>query len=273
MSNTPKRSPLGIFLRARREELGLSREDLVSRILLRTGYRLSACHCYRIEQGVRMPSADALDKIADGLDLDRAERVYVHSLIVEKPRPAPVTLRETVPEAVRRVVQSQQPASAHVTDRRMDILAWNDTFCEIYGFDFDAPQDEKERNVAWLVFNSPTVLERLRNWEIHAQTIVAFCRNLWAGHEKDKEIQDILQRMLTFPQFATWWNQPRVAIRYNFRKEIDHPNVGLLVLEQTAYQICDSPNLYMTLLSPLPECDTENKLRALLRRRRQHRGD
>jgi hypothetical protein len=58
--------------------------------------------------------------------------------------------------------------------------------------------------------------------------------------------------MLTFPQFATWWNQPRISTGY-FRKEIDHPDVGLLVLEQTVHQVLTCRNLYMVLLAPLPE--------------------
>lgn len=249
---------LGRFLKARRQELNLSREGFVRR----TGNSLTAGHCFRVERGLRMPSADTLDRIADGLGLNGSERAYVHSLIAEKPRPM-FTPGETVPEAVRRVVQFQQPASAYVVDRRLDVLDWNDATCAIYGPDLAALEDKQERNLAWLVFSSPTLRERLRDWETHAQVIVAFCRNLWAGREKDSEIQDILQRMLIFSQFRTWWDQPRVALRYNFRKEIDHPAVGLLVLEQTAYQIASNPNLYILPTIPLPESDTEKKLRKL----------
>ena len=100
---------LGRFLKARREELNLSRESFVKR----TGNSLTTSHCFRVERGLHMPSADTLDRIADGLGLDRNERAYVHLLIAEKPRPT-FTPRETVPEAVRRVVQFQQPASAYV---------------------------------------------------------------------------------------------------------------------------------------------------------------
>lgn len=225
MFNTTRwRNPLGKFLRAVRDEQGLSREALVSRILWTTGYRITANHYFRIEQGIRTCSADALDQIADGLELNHAQREYAFSLIPRKP--PPMTFRATVPAAVRRVVELQQPIFAHLVDGRMDVRAWNDTFCELYGFDLDAI-DEQDRNIAWLMFSHPNVSARLRDWEIHAQTIAALCRSQWAG-KRYNEIQEILQRLMTFPQFATWWNQPRVSTRY-FRKEIDHPDVGLLV--------------------------------------------
>lgn len=181
-----------------------------------------------------------------------------------------MTFRAAVPAAVRRVVELQQPISAHLVDGRMDVRAWNDTFCELYGFDLDAI-DEQDRNIAWLMFSHPNVSARLRDWEIHAQTIAALCRSQWAG-KRYNEIQDILQRLMTFPQFATWWNQPRVSTQY-FRKEIDHPDVGLLVLEQTVHQVLACRGLYMVLLAPLPECETEDKLRMLLTLRAQRRAD
>lgn len=267
------RNALGYFLRACREELGLSREGLVGEIHMRTGYRLGACHYGRIEWGVRRPSADALDKIADALHLHRTEKDYLFSFIPEKPRPTPITLRETVPDAVHRVVQFQQPAAAYVIDRRLDIVDWNDATCEIYGADLEAIKDERERNLAWLVFSSSPLRERLLNWEIHAKQVVALCRNRWAG-EKDSEIQGILQRMLIFPQFATWWGgRPRVALQNNFRKEINHPDVGMLVLEQTSFQLRDNPNLDMVLTLPLSEADTEKKLKRLMSLRQRRRTD
>jgi transcriptional regulator with XRE-family HTH domain len=259
------RNPLGKFLRAVRDERGLSREALVTRIQRTTGHRLTASYYYRLEQCFRTPSADALDKIADGLEFSQAQREYAFSLIPGKP--PPMTFPATVPDAVRRVVQLQQPISAYVVNRRMDLLAWNDTFCELYGVDLEAI-DEQERNIVWLMFSRPNVSARLRDWEIHAQTIAAICRSQWSW--RDNDIHKLLQRLLTFPQFATWWNQPRVSTRY-FRKEIDHPDVGLLILEQTVHQVLACRGLYMVLLAPLPECETEDKLRMLLTLRAQRR--
>lgn len=76
-----------------------------------------------------------------------------------------------------------------------------------------------------------------------------------------------------FPQFKKWWSQPRIAVRYNFRKEIDHPDVGLLCLEHTGYQICANRHLHLVITIPLPEHETEKKLKMLLTRREQRRGD
>jgi hypothetical protein len=93
-----------------------------------------------------------------------------------------------------------------------------------------------------------------------------------SGRGVQETIQCLLQRMLTFPDFVVWWNKPRVLARY-FRKEIDHPDVGLRVLEQTVHQVLTCRNFYMVLLTPLPESETEKKLGMLLTLRTKRQED
>lgn len=178
---TPSHNELGKLLRAFREERKLSREALVTRILLTTGYRLSASHVYRIERGRCMPSANALGNIVDGLNLDHTAKERLYSLISDNPLQTQIPVRETVSEEVRRVVQLQHPGYAYVIDRRMNILHETGMFCEVYGLEFDA-LDERERNLAWLIFGNRNISARLRDWETHARATVAFCRYLWAGY-------------------------------------------------------------------------------------------
>lgn len=258
---------LGRFLKSRREALepphGPSVETLVLEIF-RAGRKLSPGHYYRIEEGRRKPSGDTLEIIADVLRLSRADRDYAHSLIAEKPQPRPV-VRQYVPEAVKRVLQFQEPAPSYVVDRKLDILEWNTATCEIYGLDLTTVDDPSKRNVPWLIFNSSELRSRLRDWESHAQRIVAECRIRWAGLDKDCEIQDVILRLRESELFAKWWDQLKVevALPGPVRKEIDHPDVGLLVLEQTVFPIGDNPDLHMILTIPLPEENTAGKLRRL----------
>jgi hypothetical protein len=46
------------------------------------------------------------------------------------------------------------------------------------------------------------------------------------------------------------------------KKEVEHPVVGRLVLEQTAYQLADAPELKLVLYTPL-DAATDSKLRQL----------
>ncbi len=267
---------LGRFLKSRREALkpprGPSVETLVHEIFLAGFGKLSSGHYYRIEEGIRKPSGETLEIIAKALHLSPADREYAHSLIDEKAPPRPV-VRQHVSESIVRVMQYQEPAAAYVIDRKLDILKWNDATCEIYGFDLERVLDPRDRNVAWLVFNGPGLQSRLRHWETHAQRIVAQCRTRWAGLEKDCEIQEIISRLHESELFAKWWDRPEVmevALPGPVRKEIDHPDVGLLVLEQTVFPTGDNPDLHFVLTIPLPEENTEGKLKRLaaLRMRR-----
>lgn len=270
-NTTPWSNPLGKFLRAVREERGLSREDLCAEIQRITGHRLAAHHYARIEWGIRTPRADTLDKIAHGLGLSQAQREYAFSLIAERFQPPPGTPRAAVPDAVRRIVRLQETMSAHVVDRRLDLVVVSPIFGELWGIDLDAI-DERDRNIAWLMFRHQNMKKRLQDWDVHAQTLVALCRSQWSGRKNDGEIRSILYRMMAIPEFAAWWDQPKVSAQY-FRKEIRHPEVGSLVLEQTVHQVLTYPDLYMVLLAPLPECATEEKLRRLLTLHGQRRAE
>ena len=44
------------------------------------------------------------------------------------------------------------------------------------------------------------------------------------------------------------------------RKELDHPVIGMMVLEHTTFQIHDDPDLKLVLFTPLPEAETPAKL-------------
>ncbi len=259
-------SPLGQFLRARRERLGLSAAGLSTRIQSIRVMTVSSGHIYRVEKGTRMPTPETLDLIADGLGLSPDERAYVMSLIPGRPVPAPVTVGQPVPPSVHRVLEYLNPASAYVVDRKLDILAWNTATCDIYGFEIsDMPVERRaECNVAWAMFHGEFLARHLEDWETHAKRIVAQCVNRWAGRHRDPEIRDILDRMLTNTQFKTWWNEPKVALRAAVTKQIRHPDVGILLLEQTVFPVADNPDLDMIVTMPLT-ADTQANLEKLAR--------
>lgn len=263
-------SQLGPFLEARRIALSMSRAVLRDQ-LVAIGHSLSESSISRFEKGTRRPRADTLEMLASALKLDEAQTAYVLSFITEKPRPRPVQRDQPVSDAVKRLLEFMTPAAAYVVDRRLDILAWNEATCDIYNADL-ATVPPRDRNVAWYLFSDLRVRSGMRDWEVHAQRIVAQCKNHWAGINGDPEVVDILHRLLQIPEFMKWWNLPAVALRNDVRKEIMHPEVGLLVLEQTVYPVGDNPNLDLVLTIPLAEQDTHAKLRGLAQRRQDRRA-
>src|SRR5271168_2358155 len=106
----PQHSELGDFLRSRREEVA----ELAG---------IGVDWYIRLEQGRTVsPSTTTIDALARALRLNKAEHGHLRALTRNADRP--VFVRESVPDAVRRVVESlNQPA--YITGRRWDVLAWN----------------------------------------------------------------------------------------------------------------------------------------------------
>ncbi|MDP1752246.1 MAG: helix-turn-helix domain-containing protein, partial [Reyranella sp.] len=129
----PNRSALGDFLRSRRERLGPKAVGLASGRRRRTpGLRreevaelagIGVDWYIRLEQGRSVnPSVTTVDALARALRLSKVEHAHLRALTRSGDRRA--FARETVPEAIRRLVESlKQPA--YVTGRRWDILVWN----------------------------------------------------------------------------------------------------------------------------------------------------
>lgn len=66
--------------------------------------------------------------------------------------------------------------------------------------------------------------------------------------------------MQVSPEFREWWPQHDIGEACVYHKELNHPLVGLLVLQSTTLLFADDPNLKMFLYTPMPQADTAKKL-------------
>src|SRR5271154_7273426 len=129
----PSRSAFGDFLRSRRAKLTPQAVGLPDRRRRRTpGLRreevaelagIGVDWYVRLEQGRSVsPSVTTIDALARALRLSKTEHAHLRALTRNPDRRA--FARETVPDAIRRVVENlTQPA--YVTGRRWDVLVWN----------------------------------------------------------------------------------------------------------------------------------------------------
>jgi transcriptional regulator with XRE-family HTH domain len=242
------RRELGGFLRHRRRELGLRREEVAARASV--GYDWYV----RIEQGRGRASSDVLCRVCKVLELEKAEIEYVLALaegvagLVELTRPP----EEPVPPAVLRVMRLQEPAPSYVLNNYVDMLAWNECSCEFYGIEFGeiaAP----DRNLLWLMLTHPVVRERLDDWESHAKRLVVQCRTLWAGKMKVPYIEALVARLESeCDDFRRWWSLPLVQApaMAPVRKKILDPELGPLVVDQTAWLFGDRSDRMLILSTP-----------------------
>lgn len=268
---------LSAFLRARRAALrpedvglphgvnhrrtpGLRREELAQLA------GISVSWYTRLEQGKDVqPSAKAVARVAQALQLTTAEREYFLALARGDPSGAQSAPTDPVSVTLRDVLDAQDDNPAYLIDARLNLLAWNQAAISVFGFAEDlAAAPEEERNLLWLIFT-----EDARTWlvdrERHAKLLLAQFRDASRHLVNDPWYGRFVQRLQQrSPEFARWWSQYDVERVQETEKVIDHPTVGRLTLRQTVLQVIDdSQALYLILYTPAPETDTAEKLQKL----------
>jgi transcriptional regulator with XRE-family HTH domain len=254
----PSRSEFGNFLRSRREKLspravglpsgrrrrtpGLRREEVAELAGIGVDWYI------RLEQGRTVsPSITTIDALARALRLGKVEHAHLRALARNADRRTFV--RESVPDAVRRLVESlNQPA--YVTGRRWDILAWNAAADEIFAFSRLA---EEDRNILiCMLTNSRTRRLFGTGWADEAKRIVAQFRathDLWAG---DPAFIGLLDRLRQgSPEFAIWWEAHDIRSVVGGQKQLSHPKKGVLRFEHASFQANDDPALKLIIYTPV----------------------
>ena len=254
----PRRVEFGDFLRSRRERLspkavgipsgrrrrtaGLRREEVAELAGIGVDWYI------RLEQGRTVsPSVTTIDALARALRLSKAEHAHLRALARDADRRA--FRRESVPEALRRLVESlNQPA--YITGRRWDVLAWNAVADDIFAFSQIA---EADRNSLIRVLTNPDTRRLFgAGWADEAKRMVAQFRathDLWAG---DPAFLELLERLRQgCPEFTGWWEAHDIKSVVGGRKVIDHPQRGVLRFEHASFQANDDPALKLVIYTPV----------------------
>lgn len=253
-----ERSELGDFLRSRRARLdplvlglpnlrrrrtpGLRREEVAELAGIGVDWYI------RLEQGRNVnPSATTVDALARALRLGPVEHAHLRLLARNPDRPDFV--RETVPDAILRLIESlNQPA--FVTGRRWDVLAWNPAAEKIFAFGRLA---EADRNTLVTVLTNPRARRLFGvGWAKEAQRMVAEFRathDLWAG---DPAFIDLVARLRQgSPEFAGWWEAHDVGRVRAGQKVLIHPGKGTLRFDYATFQSNDDPALKLAIFTPV----------------------
>jgi transcriptional regulator with XRE-family HTH domain len=272
-----QRQELGAFLRVRRAALrpedvglpqgvnhrrtpGLRREELAQLA------GISVSWYTRLEQGKDVqPSAKAVARVAQALQLTAAEREYLLALARRDPLVVQPAANEPVSATLGDVLEAQGDNPAYLIDARLNLLAWNRAAISVFGFAEDlAAAPAEERNLLWLIF-----ADNARTWlvdrERHAKLLLAQFRDASRHQVNEPWFGRFVQRLQQrSPEFARWWSQYDVERVQETEKVINHPTVGRLRLRQTVLQVVDnSLALYLILYTPAPETGTAEKLRKL----------
>ena len=195
------------------------------------------------------------EAISRALRLSTAERTHLILLGRGEEAPPCKTPAERVSGSVRRLIENLGPAPALLLGRRWDYLAWNRAACAVFG-DLDRiPRGA--RNHLWLIFMDPARREMFSDWERGARLAVAKFRADSARHIGDPSFEELIQALRqSSPEFCRAWKRHEVARSGEGRKEIHHPDAGLLVFEHAVFHPAEAPEQRLILYTPVAEHDT-----------------
>ncbi len=237
---------------ARRRTPGLRREEVA--VLAGVG----ASWYQWLEQGRDISvSPQVLDSVARVLRLSNAERRHLYLLAGLNPPAVEVAPdKREMCDGLRRLIDTWMPYPAHIMDRYYNCVMYNDAAALVLGMRPGITQ-----NCLVDFFTDPLYRSRARSWERNARTVVAQFRAACAARPDDEGYRAVLAEVSeASPEFLELWAEQAIEDAGQVRKELEHPVVGLLVVESTALKVPARPDLSIVLHTPLDEANTAAKL-------------
>ena len=234
---------IGLPIGRRRRTSGLRREEVAERAGIGVDWYI------RLEQGRAVsPSSTTIDALARALCLDAAEREHLRAMAA-RGRRGPFS-RESVPDPLRRMVQALN-LPAYMTGRRWDLLVWNDAADTLFGFSRIA---EDDRNILLFMLTDPAARLLFGSaWAEEAQRILARFRTTYDLWSDDPMFRSLIARLRAeSTEFPAWWDAHDVRNTRSGRKDLHHPQQGVVCLEYATFQVNDDPALKLAIYRPLP---------------------
>jgi transcriptional regulator with XRE-family HTH domain len=249
---------MGLPQTARRKTAGLRREEVA--YLAGVGVTWYTW----LEQGRDIHvSVQVLDSLARTLRLTPEEKAHLFLLAGQAPPQHPVPQQEYISPFLHKLLEQLGSSPAYITGRQWDVLAWNHAASQVIT-DFAALPPE-ERNIMRLIFTHEEFCRRFVDWEGIAQRILAQFRASSGQYRDDEHISTLIADLKrSSPAFARWWPRHEVQGRQDGQKVLIHPQVGLLALDHSTFQIDGSPGLKMVIYLPA-NAETASKLAQLSR--------
>ncbi|MGW4444116.1 helix-turn-helix domain-containing protein [Streptomyces sp. NPDC004682] len=273
MTNNPSRNELGAFFKDRRCALslraiglpdsdsrrrvkGLRREEVALLAAISTDYYA------RIEQGRIQASASVLNRIAQVLHLDNAQREYMYELAEKNADGPRRPLQQKTQPQLRRLLHGLVDTPAIVLGRRLDILAWNPLASALIT-DFEKVP-EKKRNFVRLVFTDPLVRALYDDWQHVARTFVAQLRLEAARDSTDIRLCGLVGELnIKDEDFRRWWVDHQISVSTIGTKVLHHPVAGDLTLHWDTVTCPADPDQQLVTLTADPGTPSHDGLRIL----------
>ncbi|WP_174292761.1 helix-turn-helix transcriptional regulator [Sphingomonas bacterium] len=264
--------PLGAYLKDRRTRLdpaafglpatrrrtpGLRREEVASRA------NISPTWYTWLEQGRGgAPSADVLNRIANGLMLTEAEREHLFMLGLGRPPEVRYKPAEGVTPRLQRLIDALETSPAIIKTATWDVVAWNRAAALVLTDYGKLPR--KERNILRLMFANPRVRDAQEDWEGVARFVVGAFRADAARAGAVSEVAELAAELCAVnPAFAAMWRDNDVRVHGDGTKRLHHPTLGAIELEYSSFAVDGRPDLGMIVYNPVDPTGAD-RIRAAL---------
>ncbi|MBW4022760.1 MAG: helix-turn-helix domain-containing protein [Proteobacteria bacterium] len=233
------------FAAARRRTPGLRREEVAQRA------NISATWYTWLEQGRGgAPSAEVLNRIAAALMLTEVEREHLFLLGLGRPPEVRYKPAESVTPRLQRMLDALEFSPALIKTPTWDIVAWNRAAAVLLT-DYGALLPE-QRNILRLMFGNPRIRGAQHDWESLARVMVGAFRADAVRAGAVSEVAQFVDELCRLsPDFEALWREHDVGVHPNVVKRLNHPILGPLEMEYSAFAIDGRLDLSMIVLNPM----------------------
>ncbi|MBB6507410.1 transcriptional regulator with XRE-family HTH domain [Rhizobium soli] len=237
--------PAAFGFSGRRRTPGLRREEVAQRA------NISPTWYTWLEQGRGgAPSADVLNRIASGLMLTEPEREHLFMLGLGRPPEVRYKSTEGITPRLQRLLDTLDASPAFVKTATWDVVAWNAAAAVVLTDYGKLP--EGQRNLLRQIFSSPSLRAKSHDWEGLARFVVGAFRADAARAGAMSEVSDLVDELSkSSPEFAAFWGENDVRLQSDGLKRIEHPDLGTVELEYSAFSVDGRPDLGMMVYNPV----------------------
>ncbi|OUS76029.1 transcriptional regulator [Paenibacillus sp. MY03] len=253
-------SSVGLPEGTRRRTPGLRREEVASLA------NVSATWYTWLEQGRDITVSPAvLDAIATALRLTTDERKYVFSLARDSVAAvhAPEEEAATISPSLNRMITELRGCPAIISDRRCNIVAWNEAAGRVF-MDFGNLRPD-ERNMIRLLFARREFRRLAVNWESFAREYLAMFRAYYGQYADDEWYEMFLEEMMdAYPDFSRLWAAGNVSYAPEVLLEFRHASAGKMLFQLTSLHVHGDADLRCSIYTPAQHSNTDAKMSALM---------
>jgi transcriptional regulator with XRE-family HTH domain len=245
----------------RRRTPGLRREEVAQRS------NISPTWYTWLEQGRGgAPSADVLNRIAAALMLTDIEREHLFLLGLGRPPEVRYKAAEGVTPRLQRLLDAFEVSPALIKTATWDVVAWNRAAVTVLT-DYGA-LPPGQRNILRLMFGNPHIRAKQHDWDTIARFVVGAFRVDAARAGAVSEVSQLVDELCKLsPEFEALWRDNDVRAHGEGIKRLQHPILGPLELEYSAFAVDGRPDLGMIVYNPTASSDAE-RIRSLINSQR-----